>query len=457
MSRPHRLRLLCVLAAAASASSAFAQDPLTNIDGFLDPAFSGDGRLQVTHAPASVFTNPALLVQPDGRLVAGGACKAGEDSYPCVARLLPDGTPDFGYGPSATGAFVFDEFAGFPRGSSFAFALQPDSRLLVFGDDDYASAASMGARLTREGQLERWPGGAPVRSIPLSAHPTEPRSRILCAVVLPNGKIVVAGTANRASNADNEDFAIARLNADLTLDTTFNAGGARPGVQLAAFDQGGGNRDQALALAVQADGKIVAVGAVEAPAAYHGGAVRLDVDGSLDDSFGSSGRVLFSADQITALSTVAIDRRQRIVVAGSVGDFDDSDIYVARLRASDGGFDTSFGGTGAVRYGGSDLDRASAVAIQSDGRIVAAGIYGYNLFGVVRWLEDGTVDPRFGVGGRSTGSFAASGPTWTDTVTALALQDGRPLLAGISSITTGISYVGVARLTADRIFLGEME
>ncbi|MFC4822499.1 hypothetical protein [Dokdonella ginsengisoli] len=457
MSRPHRLRLLCVLAAAASASSAFAQDPLTNIDGFLDPAFNGDGRLQVTHAPASIFTNPALLVQPDGRLLIGGACKAGEDSYPCAARLLPDGTPDFGYGPSATGAFVFNEFAGFPRGSSFAFALQPDSRLLVFGDNEYATAAGMGARVSRDGQLERWPGGAPVRSIPLSAHPAEPSSRILCAAVLPNGKIIVAGVANRASNAGNEDFAIARLNPDLTLDTTFNPGGARPGVQLAAFDQGGSNRDQALAVAVQADGRIVAVGMVEAPAAYHGGAVRLNADGSLDGSFGSSGRILFSPDLLAALSAVTIDRRQRIVVAGSAGDFDNSDIYVARLRASDGGFDTSFGGTGAVRYGGPDLDRASAVAVQSDGKVVAAGTYGYNLFGVVRWREDGTVDPRFGVGGLSTGSFAASGPTWTDTVTALALQDGRPLLAGISSITTEISYIGVARLTADAIFVSGME
>lgn len=457
MTCPQRLRLLFVLAGAANAFSAFAQDPVANIDGFFDPAFSGDGRLQITHAPASVFTNPALMVQSDGRLLVGGACKVGGDSYPCAARLLPDGTPDFGYGPSATGAFVFNEFAGFPRGSSFAFALQSDGRLLVFGDDDYLTAASMGARLTREGQLERWPGGAAVRPIPLSAHPTDPSSRILCAVALPNGKIVVAGLANRVSNPGNEDFAIARLNSDLTLDVTFNPGGARPGVQLAAFDQGGSNRDGAAAVAVQADGKIVAVGVVEAPAAYHGGAVRLNVDGSLDAGFGSSGRVLFSPGQLTGLSAVAIDRRQRIVVAGSVGDFEDSDMYVARLRASDGGFDTSFGGTGAVRYGGPDRDGASAVAIQSDGRIVAAGTYGYNYFGVVRWQENGSVDLRFGIDGRSTGSFAASAPSWTDTATAMTFDGGRPLLAGISSITTDISYIGVARLTADRVFLGGFE
>ncbi|MBO9663731.1 hypothetical protein [Dokdonella sp.] len=451
------LRPLFVLTIASSAAAAFAQDPPTNVDGWFDPSFSGDGRLQITHAPASVFTDPQLMIQPGGRILIGGACKVGSDTYPCAARLLPDGTPDFSFGPNATAAFVFDEFAGFPRGSTFAFAQQPDARFLVFGDNDYASEASMGARLTRDGQLERWPGGAAVRSIPLSAHPTSPNSRINCATVLANGKIIVAGVANRLSNADNEDFAIARLNADLTLDTTFNSAGARPGVQLVAFDQGGDNRDQVAAVAVQRDGKIVAVGVVGIPIGYNGGVVRLNADGSLDTGFGSNGRILFNPGQIAALGAVAIDRQQRIVVAGAVGDFNDSDMYVARLRGADGALDVSFGGTGAVRYGGADLDSARAVAIQSDGRVVAAGTYGYNDFGVVRWRENGVVDSTFGVGGRSTGSFAASGPTWTDGVTAMTLDGGRALVAGMNSITTDTSYIGVARLTADRIFIGGFE
>jgi uncharacterized delta-60 repeat protein len=445
------VRLLSVLIGVAYGAAAFAQGAVT--DGYFDPAFSGDGRLLVTHAPASVFTDPSLVVQPGGKVVVGGGCKVGDDTYPCAARLLPDGTPDFGFGPGATGAFVFDEFSGFPRGDAYRFVGQPDGRILVFGGDDFASAASMGARLARDGQLERWPGGAPVRSIPLSAHPTSPRSEIRGAAVLADGRIVVVGTANRLSNADNQDFAIARLNPDLTLDATFNAGGARPGVQLAAFDQGGDNLDQALDAAVQRDGKIVAVGLVRAPAAYYGGVVRLNADGSLDGSFGSSGRVLFDSAPVVALSAVAIDRQQRIVVAGLVGDFEDSDVYVARLRSS-GALDTSFGGSGAVRYGSADVDSARAVAIQSDGRILAAGTYGYATFGVVRLLDDGSLDAGFGIGGLSTGSFAAGGPTWTDGATAMALDGGRALIAGLSSIDTETSYVGVARLAADRIFTG---
>src|SRR5205823_5199649 len=95
-----------------------------------------------------------------------------------------------------------------------------------------------------------------------------------------DGKIVVAGTCNRGGS-DNV-FAVARYNADGSLDSTFGSGGT------VTTDFGlGGSDDSAYAVALQPDGKIVAAGAT-----YLGGVpgdfalARYNPDGTLDSTFG---------------------------------------------------------------------------------------------------------------------------------------------------------------------------
>lgn len=191
--------------------------------------------------------------------------------------------------------------------------------------------------------------------------------------------------------------------------------------------------DEAFGVAVQDDGRIVAVGAAGG-AGGRFAAVRYLLGGPLDDSFGGDGKVLTDvARGEDAAADVALQDDGRIVVVGrsSIGR---GAFTLVRYR-SGGGLDRTFGGDGIVV---TDItpgnDGARAVAIQGDGRIVVAGRTG-----------DGFVVARYRPGGALDASFAGDGIRQTDftprqdLASAIAIQDdGRIVVAG----TGGIKSVG---------------
>jgi uncharacterized delta-60 repeat protein len=147
--------------------------------------------------------------------------------------------------------------------------------------------------------------------------------------------------------------------------------------------------DPAFGVAIQADGKIVAAGeaAIGNPSGKFALA-RYNTDGSLDTSFGGDGKVTtaFSADE-DGSGMDAIQTDGKIVVAG-VAAYESSNPKFALARYNpDGSLDTTFGGDGKVTTDFSPhTDYADGVAIQADGKIVAAGISG-----------EGGSNPRFAV------------------------------------------------------------
>src|SRR5262249_27696796 len=150
--------------------------------------------------------------------------------------------------------------------------------------------------------------------------------------------------------------------------------------------------DIAWAVLIQSDGRIVAAGSSNNINKYDFALARYNPDGTLDTSFNGSGKLttaIGTADD-SAL-TVAIQSDGRIVAAGS----SDDNFALARYNL-DGMLDTSFNGTGTVTtLIGFANDIARAVAIQSDGRIVAAGSSNNGTkddFALVRYNPDGTLD-----------------------------------------------------------------
>ena len=131
---------------------------------------------------------------------------------------------------------------------------------------------------------------------------------------------------------------------------------------------------------------------------------RFDADGRLDSSFGAGGRVRtpFEAGQASAAG-LAVMPDGRFVVAGDI-DISGSQgelVAVARYRP-DGTLDPTFSGDGKVnaKFPGAEHYTVSAVALQSDGRIVVGGTVvranGDSAFGLMRFTTDGAVDPTFG-------------------------------------------------------------
>lgn len=259
-----------------------------------------------------------------------------------------------------------------------------------------------------------------------------------------DGKIVFGGSisADGCDHTPYGRFSVARVNPNGTFDSTFAGDGKR------TVNVGSDCYEGGFALALQPDGKILLAGSADGRFAV----VRLNPNGTLDGNFSHDGkRVLWTGD--SALEgfafDVAVQSDGKIVLAGQGWHGDD--VAVARLNPR-GGFDPTFGdGRGFVTtdvVGASD--RANALAIQPDGKIVVAGHGGDHGNGndwlVIRYNPDGSLDTNFAVGGIFTlfiGDAIGSGAQ------GVAIQkDGKIVTGGEAPFDeTGGDFVAV-RLTA---------
>lgn len=234
-----------------------------------------------------------------------------------------------------------------------------------------------------------------------------------------DGKIVIAGSGPDATGTD--DFVVVRLLADGSADPSFGINGK------ARTDLGG--YDEARAVSIQTDGKIVAAG-YSGGAGYDLGLVRYDANGNLDPSFGGGDGIVVTdfAGRYDFAQAMALQSDGKIVAAG-YSYISNADFLIARYNA-DGTLDTSFNGTGYVFLDtGSTNDRAAAVAVQPDGRVVVAGTNNtgnYN-YVVARYNSNGALDGTFGSGGTAIIDFGNH-----ETTNDMVLQpDGKILLAGM--------------------------
>ena len=216
-----------------------------------------------------------------------------------------------------------------------------------------------------------------------------------------------------------------------------------PGLSSCDAVEGGGrivtaiNEDQSAAVSVLAVGgsRVVAVGEVSDEKTINFAFTRYAANGDLDLAFGTDGsgrpRVRFGEDALIAAG--ALDGDGRIVAAGTIGT-PSHDIGLARLTPH-GVLDPSFGAGGTTRTSVGSLARAAAILVQPDGRIVVAGTAtnATEDFVLVRYRDDGSLDPTFGIGGVVTTDLGAD-----DDVTALGiLPDGRLVAAGTSGTDSG--------------------
>lgn len=237
-------------------------------------------------------------------------------------------------------------------------------------------------------------------------------------VVQPDGKFIVGGS----DQSPGAGFALARYEVDGTPDPSFGVSG-----QVRAVF---GSSSQVTALALTADGKIVAAG-LTAPPTYDFAVAVFNPDGSPDTTFSGDGKLTtdFAGNSDTA-NAVAIQPDGKIVVAGSakIGAF----TYFALARYTTAGLpDAGFNGTGRLTTAiGSADDYATAVEALPDGKIVVGGKAGYtgsiDKFAVVRYQSNGNEDITFDGDGEATLSVGTN-----SIANAMGVQpDGKIVLAG---------------------------
>ena len=232
---------------------------------------------------------------------------------------------------------------------------------------------------------------------------------------------------------------MARYNTDGTLDATFGSSGKVIG---------GGN--WANAVAIQTDDKIVAAGYNRVIGNMSFSLARYNTDGSLDTTFGTSGTVNTAFLGFDDASAVAIQANGKIVaVGGSQGN--GAKVFALARYNPDGALDMGFGAGGKVTTAiGTIWDAANALAVQADGKIVAVGSSEISpgdfatgpatVYALARYNTDGSLDTKFGTDGKVTTAFGV-----VDTGNAVAVQQDGKIVAAGASQTGSISVFALAR------------
>ncbi len=400
-----------------------------NPNGTLDRTFNGSGEASTNFAAgdgvgAQDFSN-SLTVQADGKIVLGGSTTDTQrHTFPGLVRFDPNGSLDttFHGTGKVTTALASADFS--PAGIALA-----GTRIVVAGQTYNATTSAFAALLyNADGSLDT--NFHPIGKVSTPVGASDDFGHAI--VVQKDGKILVAGTA---SNGSNRDFALVRYNADGTRDTAFDGNGE----VLTDFN---GVDAIGYGVALQADGKILVAGFTGNGFNDDFAVARYNPDGSLDKTFNSTGLVTTDfAGRTDDASAVAVQPDGKIVVVGTVQVGSSSYVFGVARYNSNGTLDTTFNGTGKVTsmVTPSGFSIANAVAIQPDGKIVVAGYAmgssNYD-FAVVRFNANGSLDPSFLVTGKETTAIGHS----DDFGQSVALQnDGKIVVAGTSY--TGSKYV----------------
>jgi uncharacterized delta-60 repeat protein len=372
------LSLLCTLPVAADLTPG-------HVDTGFDPGLGADNEVL------------AVAVQADGKVLVGGDFTTFNTvTYNRIARLNADGTLDAGFDPGSGADSLVR-----------AVAVQTDGKVLIGGSfttfDGVVRARI--ARLNADGSLDTSfdPGSGAdgaVRSV----------------VVQADGKVLIGGEF--ATVDDTERNGIARLNADGSVDTSFDPGS---GASALVYD-----------VAVQSDGKVLVGGGFTTFDGLPRNCIaRLNADGSLDTGFDPG------TGANNWVDTVALQVDGKVLIGGLFAKFDGTGRNrIARLNA-DGSLDTGFDpGTGASAV-------VNAVAVQDDGKVLVGGAFS-TLDGVARARI-----ARLNAGGSLDAGFDP-GAGANDTLWSVVLQaDGKVLVGGDFTTVDGTGRNGIARLNGD--------
>ncbi len=395
--------------------------------GSLDATFSTDGKTTQDFLSGRNDEANAVIVQADGKIVTVGGSTSGFPGAVAISRHDANGNLDAGFG---TGGLVTTNVGA--RDEGRAVLQLPDGKLLVGGGTRSPGDMALLQRYLADGSLDTGfgSGGSVTQLVGING------AWINDIVRQPDGKIVVTAAPDAFLIGTNYNAYVARFNADGTLDASFGSGG------VVAIDFGA-NLDTARALVLQEDGKIVIVGNRGFADAIV--LARFNTDGTLDAGFGTGGMVATTLPDGEQSHELALQDDGKLVVAAQYND----DFLVLRFTTA-GALDSAFGGgNGYVLTDFGNNDGARDVALQSDGKIVVGGYAETatnTAFGVARYLSDGSLDVSFDGDGKAFAEFPDGAEA-----NAIALQgDGKIVAAGLTYPGASGNDFAIARFLGDQ-------
>ena len=221
-----------------------------NPNGSLDAPFGTNGKVSNTLSPTSDLAR-AVRLQTDGKIVAVGYAFTSSNFDYALVRYNINGSLDASFG---TNGRVFTDFGDARSDAAYAALIQPDGKIVAGGSAQTPGGAPSNfalARYNTDGSLDTnfGTGGKTTTDFFGLA------DRIHALVLQTNGKIAAAGYATVPASSSHTDFALARFNANGSIDSTFGTNGKTTTNFVNAIGE-----DRAFALVLQADGKLVAAG-----------------------------------------------------------------------------------------------------------------------------------------------------------------------------------------------------
>ncbi len=353
-----------------------------NADGSLDTSFATNGRFIFLPFQIGSCRSPAIALQPDGKILLGGNTftpspdnsSGGDDAI--LIRLNANGTLDSSFGTNGflvtfTGTpesrFGFGGGRGHGAGFITSIQVQTDGKIIAVG---YANSTQPSSR-TDMIVLRYNANGTRDTSF---AAGDQANVRFDTALIYnvattsalqSDGKILLAGYIIRNDTPSPLDSAIARLNADGSLDTSFGTGGK------VLIDLGDGRGDNINSILILPNGKILAGGSV-ASNVQSFTLARFNVNGALDSTFGTGGKIIttVSTSSGIGLNRILLQPDGKIIAGGGAAD------WLVERYNSDGSLDSSFGigGVSSFRVRTPNINsQCNNILLQPDGKIVATG------------------------------------------------------------------------------------
>ena len=353
-----------------------------------------------------------------------------------VALVIPflsfaqAGTLDNSFGGDGKVTTVFGAFGSTGK----AVAIQADGKIVVAGTQYNSTDHQFEIiRYNSNGKRDRSFGSQGNVTTVIGAN-----SDANAVAIQADGKIVVAGVTYNGSFSS---IAVARYNTNGILDSSFSD----DGIAITSFDSvfAYGN-----AIAIQPNGKIVVAGYKGTLDLLKFAVVRYNINGTLDNNFGNNGKVVTGFGGRRAyIFGMALQTNGKIVVAGSVENTASQDFALARYNRN-GTIDDDFGNNGKVITDFGGYDEGTAVALQSDGKILVGGTADLGFlrgFALARYRTNGTPDNGFGTNGKVTATFG----DYSSEAHAIAIQANDKIVMAGNSYNGSNADFALARFKAN--------
>jgi len=406
----------------------------------LDPAFGTGGIVDVPVDQAnSSEAAYAMVLQNDGKIILGGS----KGQYACLKRYNTDGSVDTAFGNQG---LVNGAVTGLATPIIYDVALTPDNKIIAAMTVDSKSMALV--KFNTNGTIDTAFGINGV--VAVDVYPNNSTLEVVTKVVVDaNGKIVLFA---RLMQESNYTAFVGRFEPNGIVDASFGSGYGIITQPMSWVHTG----------AVQADGKVLVLGTTYITSSIAATTVsRYLTDGTPDVEFGNMGtQTLQGGLDDFYCRDMLLQPDGKIVVGGQGEPVTGIAGFCFGRLNTDGSLDTQFGTNGTSVFTTGNMGVGHKLALQPDGKIVASGFAGINIYGFTRITTNGTLDTTFGNNGLVTHYMDDNQPNPS---TGLVIQpDGKILVGGsffhqntvnfmlmryLNNITTGVKESNLPGLT----------